>query len=169
MCVDSRSIHTELIESVVYTEHQHNRCDNSWMILAILFSLKTVESLHNGVATNFQMTPLFSIRKVSLVSSQSCRSVDSDAWCKHLIDHRREISTGLKKSCYVVLTVALSLSGLGSSERPLVGTGGALLHQHEATHGAEVLVPHDPRRTPLQQGRTGKRELYFFLFVFFLY
>ena len=41
MCVDFRSIHTELSGSVVYTEHQHQRCDNSWMTLAILFSLKT--------------------------------------------------------------------------------------------------------------------------------
>ena len=54
----------------------------SAMTLAILFSLKTIESLQNGVATYFQATPLFSMRTVSLVSSQSCCSVDADAQCK---------------------------------------------------------------------------------------
>ena len=50
--------------------------------LAILFSLKTIESLKNRVATHFQATPLFSMRIILLASSQSCRSVDADAWCK---------------------------------------------------------------------------------------
>ena len=52
------------------------------MTLAILFSLKTVKSLQIGVATHFQGTPLFSMRTVLLVSLQSCRSVDANAWCK---------------------------------------------------------------------------------------
>ena len=34
----------------VYTKRQRQRCDNSAMMLAILFSLKTMESLQNGVA-----------------------------------------------------------------------------------------------------------------------
>ena len=64
---------------IVYTKRQRQRCDNSAMILAILFSLKTVQ---NGVATNFQVTPLFSMRTELLASLQSCRSIDADAWCK---------------------------------------------------------------------------------------
>ena len=55
------------------------------MILAIPFSLKTMESLQNGVATNFPVTPLFSMRTESQVSLQSCRSVDDDAWCKRTL------------------------------------------------------------------------------------
>ena len=49
------------------------------MLLAILFSLKTMKSLQNGVATHFQPTPFFSMRTVQLVSSQSCCSVEADA------------------------------------------------------------------------------------------
>ena len=51
------------------------------MILMTLFSLKTMESLQIGVATHFQVTPLLSIRTESIVSPQSCRSFDADAWC----------------------------------------------------------------------------------------
>ena len=50
-------------------------------MLAILFSLKTMESLQNGVATHFQATPLFSMRTILLASS-TCHSADADAWCK---------------------------------------------------------------------------------------
>ena len=39
------------------------------MTLAILFSLKTMESPQNGVATYFQVTPLISMRTESLASS----------------------------------------------------------------------------------------------------
>ena len=49
---------------------------------SILFSLKTMESLQNEIVTHFSATPLFSIRTVTLASSQSCRSVDANAWCK---------------------------------------------------------------------------------------
>ena len=31
------------------------------------------------------VTPLFSMRTGSLVSSQTCRSVDADAWCKRAL------------------------------------------------------------------------------------
>ena len=40
------------------------------MMLAILFSLETMESLQNGVATHFRVIPLFSMITESLVSSQ---------------------------------------------------------------------------------------------------
>ena len=39
------------------------------MTLAILLSLKTMESLQIGVATHFRATPLFSMKTVSLESS----------------------------------------------------------------------------------------------------
>ena len=54
----------------VYTKHQHQHCNNSVMMLAILLSLKTMESLQNGVATHLQAASLFSMRTVSLVSSE---------------------------------------------------------------------------------------------------
>ena len=59
---------------------------NSDMRPAILFSLKTMESLQNGVATHFRVTLLFSMRTVSLASSGSCGSVDSDARCKQALN-----------------------------------------------------------------------------------
>ena len=52
------------------------------MMLAILFLLKTVKSLENGLQTYSGATPLFSIRTESLASSQSYRTIDTDAWCK---------------------------------------------------------------------------------------
>ena len=55
------------------------------MLLAILPSLKTMESLQNGFATHFGATPLFSMREVSLVSSQHCCSVGTDAQCKRIL------------------------------------------------------------------------------------
>ena len=55
------------------------------MTLAIVFSLKTMESLQIGVATHFRVTPSFSMRRVSLASSQSCLSVDADIWCKRTL------------------------------------------------------------------------------------
>ena len=47
-------------------------------MLANPFSLKTRKSLENGSG----VTPLFSMRTESLWSSQKCRSVHVDAWCK---------------------------------------------------------------------------------------
>ena len=38
----------------VYIKRQSQRCNNSAMKLAILFSLKTMELLQTGVATNFR-------------------------------------------------------------------------------------------------------------------
>ena len=66
----------------VYTKHQRQRCDNSAMTLAILLSLKSVESLENRLQTHSGATPLFSMRTELQASSLSCCSVDADAWCK---------------------------------------------------------------------------------------
>ena len=57
----------------VYTKRQHQHCDNSAVML------------QNGFATHFQASPLISMRAESLASSQSCRSVDADAWCKRAL------------------------------------------------------------------------------------
>ena len=64
------------------------------MTLAILFSLKTMESLQNGVATYFQLIPLISMRTESQALSLSCRSVDADAWCKWSL--KRQHAKGTK-------------------------------------------------------------------------
>ena len=66
----------------VYTRHQRQCCDNSGIMLAILFLLKTMGLLQNGVATYFQGTPLFSMRTVLLDSLQSCCCIDADDFCK---------------------------------------------------------------------------------------
>ena len=66
----------------VYTKCQHQCCNNSAMTLAMLFSLKTMESLENGLQPHSEATPLFSMRAVSPVSSQSFHSIDFEAWCK---------------------------------------------------------------------------------------
>ena len=63
-------------------KRQRQSCNNCAMTLAISLSLKTMQSLQNGVATHFRVTPLYSVRTESLLSLQSCRSVDADARCK---------------------------------------------------------------------------------------
>ena len=66
----------------IYTKHLSQCCDNSVIMLGVLVSLKTMQLLQNGVASHFRATPLFSMRTVSLASSQLCRSVYAGAWCK---------------------------------------------------------------------------------------
>ena len=58
---DYRFSRRHVLLGPVYTKHQRQRCHNSAMMLAILFSLNTMESLQNQVATHFQVTPLFSM------------------------------------------------------------------------------------------------------------
>ena len=78
------------------------------MTLAIPFSLKTMESLQNAVATYFQVTPLISMRIKSLVSSQSCRSLDADVWCKRalrtLLHQSSESVTATRHFLYLFMT-----------------------------------------------------------------
>ena len=65
----------------VFTERQKQRCDNSAITLTILFLLKTMDSLKNGLRStppHSGATPLFSRRTELLASLQSCRSVDAD-------------------------------------------------------------------------------------------
>ena len=65
-----------LEQGPVYTKRQRQCCDNSAMTLAILFSLKSVESLENRLQPHSGATPLFSMRMEWQASLQSCRSVD---------------------------------------------------------------------------------------------
>ena len=53
----------------VYTKRQRQGCDNSVMTLAILFSLKSVESLENRLQPHSGATPLFLMRTESQASS----------------------------------------------------------------------------------------------------
>ena len=65
--------HTQSLRSpgLVYTKHQRQSCDNSAMMLEILSSLKTKESLGNGLQPHSGVTLLFSMRTVLLVLSHS--------------------------------------------------------------------------------------------------
>ena len=69
----------------VYTKRLRQRCDNSAMMPAMLFSLKTVDSLQNGLQPHSGVTPSFSMKTLLLATSQSCGSVDSDAGCKQTL------------------------------------------------------------------------------------
>ena len=57
-------------------------------MLVILFSLKTMESLKNGLQSHSEVTSLFSMTAVSLASLWSCRSIDADIWCKRALKAR---------------------------------------------------------------------------------
>ena len=68
----------------IYT-HRHcmQRCDNSAMMLTILFSLSTVKSFQNGLNIPIQerLHVVTSMRTGLVASMHSCRSIDTDAWC----------------------------------------------------------------------------------------
>ena len=59
---------------------QRERYENIVMKLAILFTVKIIDSFENGLQPHSRATLLFSIRIVPLASLQSCRSVDAYAW-----------------------------------------------------------------------------------------
>ena len=54
----------------VYTKRQSQFGINAAMNFVTQFSLTTMESLENGIATHFGVTPLWSMRAVSQASSQ---------------------------------------------------------------------------------------------------
>ena len=83
------------------------RRDNSVMMLAILFPLKAMESLENGLQPNLEQLHCFQWEQ--LASSKSCRSVEADAWCK------RALSWNLKKYLNTVLSGLLQTSDLSHS------------------------------------------------------
>ena len=78
----------------VYTKRQRQCFHKSAMTLVILFSLQTMESLERGLQPQSGATQLFSMKTILLASSQSCCSVDADAWCKRALN----ISTSGKES-----------------------------------------------------------------------
>ena len=82
---NDRTSHASKIQYNINLRPVYINFSNDAVTLAILFSLKTMESPQIGVATHFQATLLFSIRIVLLVSSQNCRNIDSDAWCKRAL------------------------------------------------------------------------------------
>ena len=47
------------------------------------------------VATRFQATPLLSMRAELLASSQSCSSIDPNAWCKRSLSNIRDETAGI--------------------------------------------------------------------------
>ena len=97
---------------------QCRRYDNSAMTLEILFSLKTMESLKNGLQPQSEVTPLFSMRTALLVSSKSCCSVDADPWCKWALKSR------------LYLTVDTVVGRLGS----LIFSNYKTLHRYHKNH-----------------------------------
>ena len=74
----------------VYIKRQHQRGDNS-----VWHSLKTMESLENGLQLHSGVTPLFSMRTESLASSQKYRSVGANAWCKRALRVRSHIAISI--------------------------------------------------------------------------
>ena len=56
------------------------------MTLAILFSLKMMESLENGLQPQSGVIPLFLITTELLASPQSCHNIEADAWCKRALN-----------------------------------------------------------------------------------
>ena len=83
----------------IYTKRPRQRWDNSAMMLAILFSLKTMESLENGLQPHSGATPLFSMRTVLLALSQRCCIIDADARCKWALT--RKLQPMLTNSIYI--------------------------------------------------------------------
>ena len=57
----------------------------------------TMELLQNGIATNFRVTSLFSVRMVLLASLYSCDNADSDAWCKRALTCERSLMEWLRQ------------------------------------------------------------------------
>ena len=79
----------------VYNKCQRQLCGNSAMIVAILFSLKSMETLENGLQPH------------SGASSLSCRNADADDWRK-----RAFIARIRKKFCLpITLIISFSMNG----------------------------------------------------------
>ena len=65
------------MNAIRFLTRQRQGCHNSVMTVAILFSLKSVESLENRLQPHSGATALFSVR-MEQASSQSCHSFDAD-------------------------------------------------------------------------------------------
>ena len=86
MVMQTADVKCEQALGPVYTKRQRQGCNNAAMTLVTLFSFKSVESLENALQTHSGVTPLISMRMESLASSQSCCSLDADAWCKRTLN-----------------------------------------------------------------------------------
>ena len=110
------------------------------MTLAILFSLKTMGSLQNGVATHFQLTPLFTTD--SLASLQSCCSVDADAWCKWALKLKGpNVRQKLMTFLLVVEPVRLRRCGWSGSGRQTPAPSGCRRQGRDYSAGSRLLQP----------------------------
>ena len=124
----------------VYTKRQRQHCNNSAMTLAILFSLKTMGSLQNGVATHFQLTPLFTTD--SLASLQSCCSIDADAWCKWALKLKGpNVRQKLMTFLLVVEPVRVRRCGRGGSGCQTPAPSGCRRQGRDYSAGSRLLQP----------------------------
>ena len=103
----------------VYTKRQLQRCHNSAMMAMILFSLKTMEWLQNGIAIHFQATPLLSMRTEMQASMQSCCRVDADAWCERALSASQSADR-VRLPCHIILPRSVFQESQ-SCLQPLVG------------------------------------------------
>ena len=71
----------------VYTKLQHQRCDDACDTVLIEINGNKSVSLQNGIATNFGVTQLMSIRTTSQTPSQCWLFVDAYSWCKRTHIH----------------------------------------------------------------------------------
>ena len=68
----------------VYTKRQLQRCENSAMTLAILFSLKTMELFQIGIETHFQVTPIvFNENRIASVIAELMLTFDVNIFNQH--------------------------------------------------------------------------------------
>ena len=94
---------------------------NAAMMLVILVWLKTLRSLQNGLQTHSEVTPLFSVRTGSQ-SSQSCHSVDADAWCKRALSVQFNASwlSCIMQFIWLSLVLPLSRHRFLLNEKPVI-------------------------------------------------
>ena len=83
--------------------HLHQTSVSTLWQLVILFSLKTKESLEKGLQPH-----LFSMRTESLASSQSCRTIKADAWCKWAL-RKTHVSVSVARSVHVNSTRVIEI------------------------------------------------------------
>ena len=83
------------------------------MTLAILFSLKSMETLENGLQPH------------SGASSQSCRSIDTDAWCKRALNETKNLGSAHYSTCMLKF---LGKSVLAVMSQALVAYGSVFRH-----------------------------------------
>ena len=109
------------------------------MMLAILFSLKTMESLH------FWVTPLFSMKTEPLAPPQSYCTVDADVWCKLALTQK--IQTLFQLVCVQQTTDALPFVIFSAHDTLTILCCPYLM----TTQNVSVLTKHRYKNTPSRQ------------------